>query len=264
MNRSGRNGRTTTARKRRRQRSWCDLLLLRLCPFLLISPSGAQAKSASYWEGEKHDSDVKVQKLQKKLDEERERYALLSSQFSELNAKMVEIINNVTHLQYDEVEQVPFALPRSPSSSSLRLTPPTGEGGQASAAAQEGASPERPVRRCLLWLLAAQRAQHPHQALVTAPASPRVVSCHKYVRSPSFYPGTSTYLKCLLYFIENTWVYQWGAFFQAVVLVSPWALFLVGKEATLSSPTGVACASPSTRNRCKDHLPSYSSKQRKK
>lgn len=46
-----------------------------------------------------------MQKLQKRLDEERERYALLSSQFSELNAKMVEIINNVTHLQYDEIEQ---------------------------------------------------------------------------------------------------------------------------------------------------------------
>jgi archaellum component FlaC len=60
---------------------------------------------------EKQESEVATQKLNKKLDDERERYALLSSQFNELNAKMVEIINNVTNLKIDEIEQVTTSLP---------------------------------------------------------------------------------------------------------------------------------------------------------
>jgi len=61
---------------------------------------------SSLLQKEKQELEKTVQKLHKRLEDERERYALLSSQFNELNAKMVEIINNVTNLKLDAIEPV--------------------------------------------------------------------------------------------------------------------------------------------------------------
>jgi len=76
-----------------------------------------QTKTIAEWrhkfeelQREKQESDGSVQKLQKRLEEERERYTLLSSQFSELNSKMVEIINNVNNLRREEMEYVSACL----------------------------------------------------------------------------------------------------------------------------------------------------------